>query len=480
MSTLTSYDAARTTGDTDDRDGGRFVEPTPHHHPPSAQGSRAAILSVFGLGYVGCVSAACFAARGHRVIGVDVNPSKTQFLRDGKAPVIEERIGELTAGVVASGMLDVDDDPRRAVLESDITIVCVGTPSGSGGGLSTVHLRSASEEIGAALRDKDDWHVVVYRSTMVPGTCEDLLIPILERASGKRVGVDFGVCVNPEFLREGSSVRDFMTPPKTVVGETDERSGAMVMDLYEGLSGKRFRVPLRVAEMTKYVDNSFHALKVAFGNEIGTVCARLGLDSHAVMEIFFADTKLNISDAYLRPGFAFGGSCLPKDVRALMHTARQNDLEIPVIANIMVSNEAQIRRVIDMIVATGKRRVGLYGLSFKSGTDDLRESPLVELVERLVGKGFDIRVHDANVTLSSIVGANRDYITDHLPHIGELLTSSVDAVMDHGDVIVVASADPDVVAAVDAAPADTLVIDLVRLPGAELRRLADNYRGIGW
>ncbi|MBE7162450.1 MAG: nucleotide sugar dehydrogenase, partial [Williamsia herbipolensis] len=369
---------------------------------------------------------------------------------------------------------------RRAVLHSDITIVCVGTPSGSGGGLSTVHLQSASEEIGAALRDKDDWHVVVYRSTMVPGTCEDLLIPILERASGKRVGVDFGVCVNPEFLREGSSVRDFMTPPKTVVGETDERSGAMVMDLYEGLSGKRFRVPLRVAEMTKYVDNSFHALKVAFGNEIGTVCARLGLDSHAVMEIFFADTKLNISDAYLRPGFAFGGSCLPKDVRALMHTARQNDLEIPVIANIMVSNEAQIRRVIDMIVATGKRRVGLYGLSFKSGTDDLRESPLVELVERLVGKGFDIRVHDANVSLSSIVGANRDYITQHLPHIGELLTSSVSDVMDHGDVIVVASADPEVVEMVDAAPADTLVIDLVRLPGAELRRLGDNYHGIGW
>ncbi|WP_299570203.1 nucleotide sugar dehydrogenase [uncultured Williamsia sp.] len=481
MSTLTSYEAVHDTDGADDHGGGRAsADPTSRHNPHPGNDSRAAVLSVFGLGYVGCVSAACFAARGHKVIGVDVNPSKTRFLREGKAPVVEERIGELTAGVVASGMLDVDDDARRAVRESDITIVCVGTPSGAGGGLSTVHLRSATEEIGAALREKDGWHVVVYRSTMVPGTCEDVLIPILERASGKRVGVDFGVCVNPEFLREGSSVRDFMTPPKTVVGETDDRSGAMVMDLYEGLSGKRFRVPLRVAEMTKYVDNSFHALKVAFGNEIGTICAHLGLDSHAVMEIFFADTKLNISDAYLRPGFAFGGSCLPKDVRALMHTARQNDLEIPVIANIMVSNETQIRRVIDMIVSTGKRRVGLYGLSFKSGTDDLRESPLVELVERLAGKGFDIRVHDANVSLSSIVGANRDYITDHLPHIGELLTSSVSDVMDHGDVIVVATSDPEVVAAVDAAPADTVIIDLVRLPGAELRRLGDNYFGVGW
>ncbi|MGZ8177328.1 nucleotide sugar dehydrogenase [Williamsia sp. SKLECPSW1] len=481
MSTLASYEAVRSTGGTDDPGVTRVTgDPTAHHHPPSDDRSRAAVLSVFGLGYVGCVSAACFAARGHRVIGVDVNPSKTQFLREGRAPVIEERIGELTAGVVESGMLGVADDARQAVLDSDITIVCVGTPSGSGGGLSTVHLQGASEEIGAALRDKDDWHVVVYRSTMVPGTCEDLLIPILERASGKRVGVDFGVCVNPEFLREGSSVRDFMTPPKTVVGETDERSGAMVMDLYDGLSGKRFRVPLRVAEMTKYVDNSFHALKVAFGNEIGTICARLGLDSHAVMEIFFADTKLNISDAYLRPGFAFGGSCLPKDVRALMHTARQNDLEIPVIANIMVSNESQIRRVIDMIVATGKRRVGLYGLSFKSGTDDLRESPLVELVERLLGKGFDVRVYDANVTLSSIVGANREYITQHLPHVVELLVSSVEEVMDHGDVVVVAGADPEIVAAVDVAPAETLVIDLVRLPGAELRRLGENYSGIGW
>ncbi|MBT0566278.1 nucleotide sugar dehydrogenase [Williamsia sp. CHRR-6] len=437
-------------------------------------------ISVFGLGYVGCVSAACFAARGHRVIGVDVNPAKMSFLREGKAPVIEERIGELTKSVVDDGMLTVTGDVLDAVLGTDISMVCVGTPSASGGGLLTQYLERASADIGRALAVKDGFHVVAYRSTMVPGTCEDVLIPILERESGKRAGVDFGVCVNPEFLREGSSVRDFMTPPKTVVGETDARSGELVMDLYQGLSGKRFRVPIKVAEMTKYADNSFHALKVAFGNEIGTICAQLGLDSHAVMDIFLSDTKLNISDAYLRPGFAFGGSCLPKDVRALMHTARQRNLDIPVIANIMVSNEAQVRRVVEMIVGIGRRKVGIFGLSFKSGTDDLRESPLVELAERLLGKGFDVQVHDANVALSHLVGANREYITGHLPHVGQLLTDDIDTVLEHAEILVAATNDPEVVEAVDRARPGTIIIDLVRLPGAEQRRLGPDYIGIGW
>ena len=311
-------------------------------------------VSVFGLGYVGCVSAACLAARGHAVIGVDANPDKIEFLRRGQSPVVEERIGELTAEVVGAGRLTVTADPAEAVLGSDISIVCVGTPSAAGGGLSTRYLESVSEEIGEALASKDGWHVVVFRSTMVPGTCENILVPILERASGKRAGIDFGVCVNPEFLREGTSVWDFENPPKTVVGESDERSGSAVMSLYDGLNGPRFRVPIAVAEMTKYVDNSFHALKVTFGNEIGTLCATLGLDSHAVMDIFLTDTKLNISAAYLRPGFAFGGSCLPKDVRALTHTARQHDLELPVLANVLVSNEMQIRRVVDNILAIGQ------------------------------------------------------------------------------------------------------------------------------
>jgi GDP-mannose 6-dehydrogenase len=437
-------------------------------------------LSIFGLGYVGCVSAACLAARGHTVYGVDAIPQKTAFIRDGKSPIVEQQIGELIADVVASGRLRVSEDPTEAVHNTDATIVCVGTPSGAGGGLSTEYLERASAEIGEALATKDDWHVVVYRSTMVPGTCENLLIPILERTSGKKVGVDFGVCLNPEFLREGTSVKDFLDPPKTVVGESDERSGALVMSLYEGLPGPRFRVPIAVAEMTKYVDNSFHALKVTFGNEIGAVCAAVGLDSHAVMDIFLADTKLNISPYYLKPGFAFGGSCLPKDVRALNHTARQHDVDIPMMANVLTANEAQLRRAVDLITGKGKRKIGIFGLSFKSGTDDLRESPLVELAERLTGKGYEIRIFDSNVAQSRLMGANRDFLDERLPHISTVLTDDADAVLDHAEICVVGTRDPQVVKAIENARPDQIIVDLVRLPDAAERRGSPTYSGIAW
>ena len=451
---------------------------TPSEVAPG-RGSLLAV-SVFGLGYVGCVSAACLAARGHAVIGVDTNSDKTEFLRQGQSPVVEERIGQLTAQVVDAGRLTVTADPAEAILRSDVSIVCVGTPSASGGGLSTRYLESVSEEIGEALASKDGWHVVAFRSTMVPGTCENILVPLLEQASGKRAGIDFGVCVNPEFLREGTSVWDFENPPKVVVGESDERSGSAVMSLYDGLDAPRFRVPIAVAEMTKYVDNSFHALKVAFGNEIGTLCATLGLDSHVVMDIFLTDTKLNISPAYLRPGFAFGGSCLPKDVRALTHTARKHDLELPILANVLVSNEMQIRRVVDTILSLGRRKIGIFGLAFKPGTDDLRESPMVELAERLIGKGCDVRIYDANVALSQLLGANRAYLEERLPHIGQLLTGEVEAVLEHGEVFVAGTKDPAVVTAIDSLGEDQIVIDLVRLPGAEERRLKSDYIGIGW
>jgi GDP-mannose 6-dehydrogenase len=437
-------------------------------------------ISVFGLGYVGCVSAACLASRGHQVVGVDVNRHKVDFLRAGRTPVVEDRIGELVADVVASGRLTVTYDAADAVLATGMSIVCVGTPSAPGGGLSSLYLERASEEIGAALARKDTWHVVVFRSTMVPGTCENVLIPALERASGKRVGVDFGVCVNPEFLREGTSVWDFEHPPKTVVGESDERSGAQVMSLYDGLGGPRFRVPIAVAEMTKYVDNCFHALKVVFGNEIGALCATLGLDSHSVMDIFLADTKLNISPAYLRPGFAFGGSCLPKDVRALTHVARQNDLDLPVLTSVLASNETQMRRAVDLVVSVGRRKVSIFGLSFKSGTDDLRESPMVELAERLIGKGYDVRIYDAHVALSRLVGANRAYIHEHLPHIGELLTDDIAAVVEHGEVFIIGTTEPSVVEAVQEIGPEGMIIDLVRLPNAADRRSRPGYVGIGW
>ncbi len=437
-------------------------------------------ISVFGLGYVGCVSAACLASRGHRVVGVDVNPDKMSALRQGTSPIVEAEIGDLTAAVVAAGNLVVTSDAHEAVLATDVSLICVGTPSAAGGALLTRYLEEVTAEIGAALRDKDGWHVVVYRSTMVPGTCEGLLIPLLEDASGKRAGVDFGVCVNPEFLREGTSVRDFLDPPKTVVGGTDSRSIETVLGLYAGLPGPCFPVAVKVAEMTKYVDNSFHAVKIGFANEIGAICAALGLDSHAVMDVFMSDTKLNISPAYLRPGFAFGGSCLPKDLRALTHTARSNDIDTPLLANVLASNEVRLRHAVDLVIADGRRKVGIFGLSFKPGTDDLRESPMLELAERLIGKGFDVKIHDANVIVSRLIGANRSYIDERLPHIGELLVDDVDAVVAHGEVLIVASRAPEVLDALSRAGSERLIIDLVRLPDAGQRRETANYQGIGW
>ncbi|GAA1013556.1 GDP-mannose 6-dehydrogenase [Acrocarpospora pleiomorpha] len=436
-------------------------------------------ISVFGLGYVGCVSAACLAARGHQVVGVDVNPVKVELISAGKAPVVEERIGELTAEMVGSGALRATTDTATAIRETDISLVCVGTPSAPNGSLSTEYLERVADEIGAALRDRPGRHTVVFRSTMLPGTCESLLVPILEKASGLIAGVDFGVAVNPEFLREGTSVRDFFDPPKTVIGELDPASGDMVADLYAGLPGQVFRVPIAVAEMTKYADNSYHGLKIAFANELGAICAALGLDSHRVMDVFLADTKLNVSPAYLRPGFAFGGSCLPKDLRGLVYAARRADVSVPLLSHVLPSNEEHLRRAFELVAVTGKRKVGLFGLSFKPGTDDLRESPLVELAERLLGKGYDLRIYDANVALSRLIGANRDYIEGRLPHLGDLLSNSVDDVMNHAEVCVVGCKDPAVLTAL-AGSGDRAIIDLVRLPDAEERRQRPGYVGLGW
>lgn len=437
-------------------------------------------ISVFGLGYVGCVSAACLAARGHEVLGVDVNPVKIDLVTRGQAPVVEERIGELTAEVVKSGALRATTDVAEAIAASEVSLICVGTPSAPNGSLSTTYLERVAEEIGAALANRDGRHTVVFRSTMLPGTCLDLLVPILEKASGRQAGLDFGVAVNPEFLREGSSVRDFFDPPKTVIGEFDEASGDAVAALYEGLPGEVFRVPIPVAEMTKYADNSFHALKIGFANELGAISHALGLDSHQVMDVFLADRKLNISPAYLRPGFAFGGSCLPKDLRGLVYAARRADVSVPILEHILPSNEEHLRRAFDLIAATGKRKVGLFGLSFKPGTDDLRESPLVELAERLIGKGYAVRIYDANVTLSRLMGANREYIESRLPHLGDLLSSSVDEVLEHAEVCVVGCKDPDVLESISESTVDRTIIDLVRIPDAAARRADKGYVGLGW
>src|SRR5215213_2594287 len=403
-------------------------------------------VSVLGLGYVGCVSAACLATVGHEVIGVDVSSVKVDLIRQGRATVVEERIGELTAAAVSSSALSAVHDVEQAIAATEVSLICVGTPSSPNGSLSTFYLERVAEQIGAALKLIDHQHTVVVRSTTLPGTCLDLIIPILEKNSGKTAGVDFGVAVNPEFLREGTSVRDFFEPPKTVIGEFDVASGDVVARLYEGIPGEVFRVPIPVAEMIKYADNSFHALKIGFANELGAICRALGVDSYAVMDVFLADRKLNISPAYLRPGFAFGGSCLPKDLRGLVYAAR---------------------------------RVGLFGLSFKPGTDDLRESPLVELAERLLGRGYDLRIYDANVTLSRLMGANQEYIQSRLPHLGDLLTNSIDDVLAHSEVCVVGSTDADVLQALQGA-GDRPIIDLVRIPDSHIDRSQPGYFGLGW
>src|SRR3954451_5191242 len=436
-------------------------------------------ISVFGLGYVGSVSAACLAARGHQVVGVDVNAAKVELMTRGQAPVVEERIGELTAEMVQSGALWATTDVAEAVAATEISLICVGTPSAANGSLSTAYLERVAEQIGTVLADLDRWHTVVFRSTMLPGTCVELLIPILEKESGKTAGVDFGVAVNPEFLREGSSVRDFFEPPKTVIGELDAASADQVAAMYEGLPGEVFRVPIAVAEMTKYADNSFHGLKIAFANELGAICRALGVDSHRMIDVFLADRKLNISPAYLRPGFAFGGSCLPKDLRGLVYAARRADVSVPLLSHVLPSNEEHLRRALELVTACGRRKVGLFGLSFKPGTDDLRESPLVELAERLVGKGYDLRIYDSNVTLSRLMGANRDYIEGRLPHLGELLSNSVDDVLAHAEVCVVGTKAPAVLSALPHGDGP-VIVDLIHLPDAETRRTEPGYIGLAW
>jgi GDP-mannose 6-dehydrogenase len=436
-------------------------------------------ISIFGLGYVGAVSAGCLAQDGHTVIGVDPYQPKVDLINAGKTPVIEQDIGEIIERAAADGLLSATRDVRRAVHESDISLVCVGTPSQANGSLDLKYVRKVCEEIGSALRDKPDYHVVVARSTMLPGSMRSLVIPVLEAASGKRAGVDFGVCNNPEFLRESTAVHDYYHPPKTVIGETDASAGDRLASLYAHLEAPLVRTSVETAEMVKYTDNVWHALKVGFANEIGNICKAVGIDGHEVMEIFCKDTKLNLSPYYMKPGFAFGGSCLPKDVRALTYKARTSDIDVPILNAILPSNQRQIEKGLAMITAQGSRKVGILGFSFKAGTDDLRESPLVEVIERLIGKGYDIRLYDRNVRIASLVGANRDYILNHIPHISKLMVNSIEEVTGHADVIVIGNGAEEFRAVAEQIPPGKHVIDLVRIVD---RRSADGsgYDGICW
>ena len=379
---------------------------------------------------------------------------------------------------VAAGRLSATMDVASAVRDTDLSLICVGTPSQANGSLDLKYVARVCEQIGAALADKPDFHVVVARSTMLPGTMRELVIPTLERCSGKVAGRDFGVCGNPEFLREGTAVYDYRNPPKTVIGETDTRSGDVLASVYAGLKAPLIRTDVDTAEMVKYADNVWHALKVCFANEIGNVCKALAIDSHRVMDIFCQDTKLNLSPYYLKPGFAFGGSCLPKDVRALSFKARTLDVPLPVIGSILESNELQIRRGVDMIMARGSRRIGILGFSFKAGTDDLRESPMVEVIERLIGKGYDLRLYDRNVAIARLTGANRDFILNHIPHISRLMVDSIDDVLAHGETIVVGNGAREFATVGDRLRDGQALVDFVRI--AQERSDGRRYDGICW
>lgn len=434
-------------------------------------------ISIFGLGYVGAVSAGCLATDGHEVIGVDPNRTKVDLINQGTTPIIEKDIGEMIAATVKSGHLRATADVRDAVFGSDMSLICVGTPSQLNGNLDLSHVRKVCQEIGAAIAEKDTFHVVVARSTMLPGSMRSLVIPTLEAASGKVAGVDFGVCNNPEFLREGTAVYDYYNPPKTVIGESDEKAGALLVQLYEKMDAPLVRTDVETAEMVKYTDNTWHAVKVAFANEIGNICKAVGIDGHKVMDIFCQDTKLNLSPYYMKPGFAFGGSCLPKDVRALTYKARTLDLDLPLLNSILPSNQKQVEKGIKMIADKGARKVGILGFSFKAGTDDLRESPLVDVIEYLLGKGYELKLYDKNVNLAALTGANQDYILNHIPHISKLMVTNMQDVLDFADTIVIGNGAAEFKTVPASLKPHQHIVDLVRI---SKEQSGEQYDGICW
>ena len=435
-------------------------------------------ICVLGLGYVGTVAAGCLASEGHEVIGVDPNRLKVDLINSGRAPIVEKEIGEIIARESSEGRLRATSDVAAALRYADLAFICVGTPSQPNGALDLQYVKRVCEEVGAAFKAHPGAPVVVVRSTMLPGSMREIVIPALEAHSGKRAGIDFGVCVNPEFLREGTAVHDYRNPPLTVIGEVNRASGDLLASLYAELQAPLIRTELEAAEMVKYADNAWHALKVGFANEIGNLCKALDVDAHRVMDIFCQDHKLNISATYLKPGFAFGGSCLPKDLRALLHVARTHDVPLPILGSVLPSNQLQIERAVQTVIDQGNRKVGVLGISFKAGTDDLRESPMVELAERLIGKGFDLRVYDKSVSLATIHGANRDYILNRIPHLSRLMVQDLDEVLAHAGTIVIGTAAPEFRDVAKRLADGQTLVDLVRI--CDARSVAGVYEGICW
>ncbi|MEN3334110.1 MAG: GDP-mannose 6-dehydrogenase [Blastocatellia bacterium] len=435
-------------------------------------------ISIFGLGYVGCVSAACFARDGHEVIGVDVSPVKVEIINSGRSPIVEPGVDDLIHHAVEAGHLKATMNAAEAVQSSDISLICVGTPSHHNGSLDLTYIKRACQQIGEAIATKPRYHIVVARSTMLPGTIEQTVIPTLEVYSGKRAGRDFGVAINPEFLREGTSIADFDRPPFTLVGADDEDAAAPLRRLYTGVAAPQITIGIREAEMVKYACNAFHAVKITFANEIGNLCKAMGVDSHRVMEAFCQDTKLNLSPYYLKPGFAFGGSCLPKDLRAISHKAKELDVDVVMLDSILSSNRRQVERAVDMVLATGRKQIAVLGLSFKSGTDDLRESPMVALIETLLGKGMRLTIYDRDVELARLFGANKEYIDSGIPHISQLLRANLDEVIEQAEVIIIGKKEDEFRRLADKLNNGRVIIDLVRL--LEVEDARKSYQGMCW
>lgn len=434
-------------------------------------------INIYGMGYVGCVSAACLANEGNIVTGIDIDDNKVSIINKGRSPIVEKGLQEIIRKGISSGNLRATTEGAPS---ADVSIICVGTPSNENGSLDLRHIIRVSEQIGEEIKRIRSYHVVTIRSTVLPGTVENIVIPILARTSKKRLGTDFGVCMNPEFMREGTSVHDYYNPPFTVIGEHDRKSGDRIAGIYKNVKAELIRTEIKVAEMIKYSCNVFHAVKVSFGNEIGNICKKLGINSHEVMDIFCRDTKLNLSPYYLKPGFAFGGSCLPKDVRAILYKSKELDLDPPLLKSVLPANQNQVDVAFDMVRKCGKKRVGILGLSFKAGTDDLRESPMVELVEKLIGKGYEVKIFDNEVSLARIHGANRRYINKVIPHISTLLKSSMTEAFDDTDVIVAGNRNREFSDYISNSRRKNVhIIDLVNLDIRERNRKM-TYEGICW
>ncbi|MEQ6327439.1 UDP-glucose/GDP-mannose dehydrogenase family protein [Pseudomonas chengduensis] len=434
-------------------------------------------ISIFGLGYVGAVCAGCLSARGHEVIGVDVSQTKIDLINQGKSPIVEPGLAELLEAGVNSGLLRGTTDVAAAVLASELSFIAVGTPSKRNGDLDLGYMESVCKQIGAALRDKQERHTVVVRSTVLPGTVKNVVIPLIEAASGKKAGFDFGVATNPEFLRESTAIKDYDFPAMTVIGELDEQSGDLLQELYSELDAPIIRKSIEVAEMIKYTCNVWHAAKVTFANEIGNIAKAAGVDGREVMDVVCQDHKLNLSKYYMKPGFAFGGSCLPKDVRALSYRAGSLDVETPLISSLMRSNAAQVKKAFDIVTHYDKRRIGLLGLSFKAGTDDLRESPLVELAEMLIGKGYELRIFDSNVEYARVFGANKEYIESKIPHVSSLLCKELDEVVSQSDVLIIGNGEQRFAEVMNSVGDDKQIVDLV---GFMAHATQANKEGICW